>query len=50
MTASPGRGEIVALVDGNNLTGHFQAFIHAPFKDDQAKDKNNTSLAMNVVG
>ena len=42
-------GRIVDFVDGKNLTGHFQAFIHAPFKDDQAKDKNNTSLAMNVV-
>jgi hypothetical protein len=42
-------GEIVSVVDGNDLAGHFQAFIHAPFKDDQAKDKNNTSLALNVV-
>lgn len=42
-------GEVVVTVDGRDLTGHFQAFIHAPFKDDQAKDKNNTSLALNVV-
>lgn len=42
-------GEKVSFVDGNDLSGHFQAFIHAPFKDDQAKDKNNTSLALNVV-
>ncbi|MGE3803431.1 MAG: hypothetical protein AB7K24_02020 [Gemmataceae bacterium] len=41
--------EIVRSVDGINLTGQFEAFIHAPFKDDQAKDKNNTSLALNVV-
>lgn len=41
--------EIVHMVDGNDLSGHFQAFIHAPFKDDQAKDKNNTSLALNIV-
>ena len=42
-------GEKVSFVDGNNLTNDFQAFIHAPFKDDQAKDKNNTSLSLNIV-
>lgn len=42
-------GETVSVVDGINLSGDFQAFIHAPFKDDQAKDKNNTSLSLNVV-
>ncbi len=42
-------GEKVQFVDGTNLSGHFQAFIHAPFKDDQGKDKNNTSLSLNVV-
>ena len=29
--------------------GDFVAFIHAPFTDDQAKDRNNTSLALNVT-
>lgn len=42
-------GEKVSIVDGVNLASDFQAFIHAPFKDDQAKDKNNTSLALNIV-
>lgn len=41
-------GHTVAVVDGTDLTGEFEAFIHAPFKDDQAKDKNNTSLSLNV--
>lgn len=41
--------DTVAMVDGVDLSGHFQAFIHAPFKDDQAKNRNNTSLALNVV-
>lgn len=40
---------IVYEVDGVDLTDHFEAFIHAPFKDDQAKNKNNTSLSVNVV-
>jgi beta-lactamase superfamily II metal-dependent hydrolase len=40
---------IVSKVDGMDLSAHFQAFIHAPFKEDQAKNKNNTSLSLNVV-
>ncbi|MGO8745428.1 MAG: hypothetical protein ACLQNE_05510 [Thermoguttaceae bacterium] len=40
---------IIREVAGEDLTGHFEAFIHAPFKDDQAKDRNNTSLSLNVV-
>jgi hypothetical protein len=42
-------GEKVSMVDGADLSKDFQAFIHAPFKDDQAKNKNNTSLSLNVV-
>ncbi len=42
-------GEKVSTVDGVNLSTDFHAFIHAPFKDDQAKDKNNTSLSLNIV-
>lgn len=42
-------GDKVNLVDGIDLAGHFQAFIHAPFSDDQAESRNNTSLSLNVV-
>lgn len=42
-------GDKVAYVDGLDRSQDFHAFIHAPFVDDQAKDKNNTSLALNVV-
>jgi hypothetical protein len=42
-------GEKVSLVDGIHIPKDFQAFIHAPFKDDQAEDKNNSSLSLNVV-
>jgi len=42
-------GEIVSVVDGVDLAGHFQTFIHAPFKADQENDKNNTSLSLNIV-
>ena len=41
-------GEIVTSVDGEELSADFQAFIHAPFKEDQAKDRNKTSLAFNI--
>ncbi|MDX2252810.1 MAG: hypothetical protein NW202_11015 [Nitrospira sp.] len=42
-------GEKVSYVDGSNLEGHFETFIHAPFKEDQEKEKNETSLSLNVV-
>ena len=42
-------GEIVSIVDGVNLANDFQAFIHAPFKEDLAKDKNNSSLSLNIA-
>jgi hypothetical protein len=42
-------GDKVWFVDGLNMSAHFHAFIHAPFSDDQAAARNNTSLAVNVV-
>ncbi len=41
-------GELVTSVNGEDVSGSFEAFIHAPFKEDQAKDRNNTSLSLNV--
>ncbi|AFM10708.1 hypothetical protein [Turneriella parva] len=41
-------GELVTVLDGENLESDFHAFIHAPFKDDQEKDKNSTSLSLNI--
>ncbi|MDZ7759143.1 MAG: hypothetical protein U5L00_02670 [Desulfovermiculus sp.] len=42
-------GKDTSLLNGEDYAGSFVAFIHAPFSDDQAKDRNNTSLAMQVV-
>lgn len=42
-------GDKVSTVDGVSLAGIFEAFIHAPFKDDQEGSRNNTSLSLNVV-
>jgi hypothetical protein len=41
--------EVVSTVDGQDIRNDFHAFIHAPFSIDQAADRNNTSLALNVV-
>lgn len=48
-TAKSRPGDLVTLINGTNLRGHFEAFIHAPFKLDQEDSKNNTSLSLNVV-
>lgn len=42
-------GNLVTMLDGEDRTGKFQAFIHGPFKDDSVGDRNDTSLAMQVV-
>lgn len=42
-------GEKVSYVDGVDLQGDFETFIHGPFKEDQEKEKNETSLSLNVV-
>ncbi len=42
-------GKATTMLDGGDYGESFTAFIHAPFSDDQAKDRNNTSLAMQVA-
>lgn len=42
-------GNSITEVDGEEYEGEFNAFIHAPFKDEDIGDRNNTSLAMQVV-
>lgn len=43
-------GHTVTSLNGENLEGSFQAFIHAPFKqDDMVGDRNDTSLVLQVV-
>jgi len=42
-------GNSVTELDGEDHEGEFNAFIHAPFKDEDVGDRNNTSLAMQVV-
>jgi beta-lactamase superfamily II metal-dependent hydrolase len=43
-------GQVVEMLDGQDMTGEFRAFIHAPFKQDETVgDRNDTSLALQVI-
>ena len=42
-------GEELTVVDERDLSGSFRVFVHAPFKDDDAGERNDTSLAMQVA-
>jgi hypothetical protein len=41
-------GQSIEIVDGHDLSQFFSAFVHAPFKDDSAGERNETSLALQV--
>lgn len=40
---------IITDIDGENFDDLFETFIHAPFKDDSAAEKNDTSLALQIT-
>jgi hypothetical protein len=42
-------GDAVTIIDGEDLSDRFEAFIHAPFKDDCASERNDSSLAIQVT-
>lgn len=42
-------GKSVTELDGEDLSAHFEAFVHAPFKDTCEEDRNNSSLALQVT-
>lgn len=42
-------GQSITKINGVDHEGRFEAFIHAPFKDDCAAARNDTSLAMQVT-
>jgi hypothetical protein len=41
-------GELITTVDGDDVGDHFEAFVHAPFKDDCAAERNETSLSLHI--
>ncbi len=42
-------GELVTVIDGIDVSEQFELFIHAPFKDDCAEARNDTSLALQAT-
>jgi hypothetical protein len=42
-------GDVVTVLDGVDLAGTFRAFLHAPFGDDSTRERNKTSLGMQVT-
>ena len=42
-------GNEVTTIDEKDVSDKFRAFVHAPFKDDEAGERNDTSLAMQVT-
>ena len=44
-----GPGHVVTALDGEDMADVFEAFIHAPFADDCAAARNETSLALQVT-
>lgn len=42
-------GEFFTAVDGADHKDIFRAFVHAPFKDDGSKERNDTSLGLQIT-
>lgn len=42
-------GNELTVIDEKDVSDEFRAFVHAPFKDDDAGERNDTSLAMQVT-
>ena len=42
-------GDELTMIDETDVSDKFRAFVHAPFKDDDADERNDTSLGMQVT-
>ena len=42
-------GHTITVIDGQDYAEQFQAFVHAPFKDDSYGDRNDCSLAFQIT-
>ena len=42
-------GKELTMIDAKDVSGKFRAFVHAPFKEDDAGDRNDTSLGMQIT-
>ncbi len=41
-------GQVITTLDGEDVSHAFEAFVHAPFKDDSFGDRNDCSLAFQI--
>lgn len=41
-------GKSITVLNGNECSDKFRAFVHAPFKDDSGGDRNDTSVALQI--
>ena len=42
-------GNELSMIDDKDMKDEFRVFVHAPFKDDDAGDRNDTSLGMQLT-
>ena len=42
-------GNVLTVIDEKDVSDEFRAFVHAPFKDDDAGERNDTSLGMQIT-
>ena len=42
-------GNELTVIDDEDVSDEFRAFVHSPFKDDDSGDRNDTSLGMQVT-
>ncbi|HEA68535.1 MAG TPA: hypothetical protein ENI07_17180 [Desulfobacterales bacterium] len=42
-------GNSITTVDEEDIDDIFEAFVHAPFKEDSAAERNNTSLSLHIT-
>jgi beta-lactamase superfamily II metal-dependent hydrolase len=42
-------GHAISILDGRDYKAQFRAFVHAPFKDDSYKERNDCSLAFQIT-
>ena len=42
-------GNELTLIDEKDMSDEFRVFVHAPFKDDDASERNDTSLGMQIT-
>ena len=42
-------GNLITIIDEQDIEEIFEAFVHAPFKEDSSAERNNTSLSLHIT-